>query len=136
MNRTASIRPLVELVSLTIVLIGLASTGACTKASSPEMTQIEKLETAIESGTPKHGEKLRPLKDYARYYAFYLKDGHRRIEGEFVADPFAAEGAAGVHIVSSRKSFPLIADGGCSVVHVVYDVDTGKLVYFDCNGMG
>ena len=100
------------------------------------MTQIEKLEAAVESGTPKHGEQLRPLKDYARYYAFYLEDGHRRIAAEFVADPFVQEGAGGVHVVSSKDSFPAIADGGCSVVHVVYDVDTGKLVYFDCNGMG
>ncbi len=39
----------------------------------------------------------------------------------------------GIHIVA-ETGFPLIMDGGCSVVNLTYDVDTSRIVAIQCNG--
>ncbi len=57
------------------------------------------------------------------------------ISGELVL-PFGSKmKSAGIYIVSSKREFPTIFDGGCSVMHVVYDVEAGRVVSLQCNGI-
>ena len=40
----------------------------------------------------------------------------------------------GIYVVGSEKDFPEIFDGGCTVVHVIYAVETAHVVSLKCNG--
>jgi len=100
------------------------------------MATINKLEAAVHPDLyPKWGGKVHELSDYARYYAGYTKGGHRMIAGEFVTQRWANQKTAGVYIVANRGKFPVIYDGGCGIVNLVYDADTSRLVSFECNGV-
>ena len=68
------------------------------------------------------------LFEYTRYYAAVLHDGRSMVRGEFVGGP------SKVVVVKGESSLPLIMDGGCSVVNVLYDVMAHKVVQVSCNG--
>jgi len=117
-----------------LLTISLASAPVHAQDWSPEMATINKIEATVHSdGHPRRGGKVHELSDYARYYTGYTKGGHRMIAGEFVAQQIARE-KAGVYIVANRRKFPVIFDGGCGIVNLVYDADTSKLLSFECNG--
>jgi hypothetical protein len=69
--------------------------------------------------------------EFARYYAGILSNGPRILLAEF-----AGTGAqqSGTHIVTTPRAFPLIADGGCHIVHIRYDIDTRQILSLECNG--
>jgi hypothetical protein len=58
--------------------------------------------------------------------------GRRIVIGEFVANWGGPP--AGVYVVTSEDRFPGIKDGGCSVVHVIYDVDDARITSLKCQG--
>jgi hypothetical protein len=104
---------------------------------------------AAESWTPTQGEIARleaglrlptrpspsgPLKDYERYYAGVVQNGHRMIRAEFVALGIAPGARGQVHITSKDK-FPVIMDGGCGIVNLLYDVQSATVVSIGCNGL-
>ena len=97
---------------------------------TPTQADIVRLESGLK--LPMAPTPSGALKDYARYYAGIVQNGHRMIRGEFVAFDAAQRGS--VHITSEDK-FPVIMDGGCGVVNFVYDVQTGKTVSIGCNGL-
>jgi hypothetical protein len=116
--------------------ISLLSAIVQAQAWSPDSAAIKKLEADIQSSNPpKLGGKVHDLTDYARYYAGYTEGGHRMIAGEFVIQRWANQKPAGVYIVANQGKFPVIFDGGCGIVNLVYDVDTSKLLSFNCNGV-
>jgi len=47
---------------------------------------------------------------------------------------FWAKSQQGIYVVANSKAFPMISDGACSVVHVLYDADESKLISLTCNG--
>ena len=75
-----------------------------------------------------------PLKDYERYYAGIVQNGHRMIRAEFVALGVDPQARGQVHITSEDK-FPVIMDGGCGIVSLLYDVEAGRVVSIGCNGL-
>jgi hypothetical protein len=97
---------------------------------SPTQADIMRLENGLK--LPMAPSPSGPLKDYARYYAGIVQNGHRMIRGELVAFDAAQRGH--VHITTEDK-FPVIMDGGCGVVNLLYDVETGKTVSIGCNGL-
>jgi hypothetical protein len=97
---------------------------------SPAKADIAHLESGLT--LPMVPSPSGPLKDYARYYAGIVQNGHRMIRGELVA--FDARQRGSVHITSVDK-FPVIMDGGCGVVNLLYDVETGKIISIGCNGL-
>ena len=104
---------------------------------TPDAASIQRLEASIHPGDyPKWGYAGSPpnLAGYSRYYAGYKRDGHRMLAGEFVELTIEGEKPAGIHIVATPKNFPVIYDGGCSVINVLYDVDAARLVSLTCNG--
>ena len=55
------------------------------------------------------------------------------IRGELVI-PTGPEMKLGIHVVGSEKDFPLIFDGGCAVVNIVYSVEQEHVISLKCNG--
>jgi len=128
-----------HLIFASLVAITLASSIAHGQEWSPDMPKLQKLESAIEpSAYPKWGYvgKAADLNQYARYYAGYRSSGHRLIAGEFVLRESVADKPMGIYVVANQMKFPVIYDGSCAVVHVVYDVDMGRMLSLTCNGRG
>jgi hypothetical protein len=126
-----------HLIFATLFALALASSIAHAQALPPDMPMLQKLESGIKpSDYPKWGYvgKAPDVTKYARYYAGYSSGGHRLIAGEFVMPESAGDKPAGIYVVANEKKFPMIADGACSVVHVVYDVDMGRMLSLTCNG--
>jgi hypothetical protein len=102
---------------------------------TPDTAAIAKLESSIKPGAiPRWGNGHSPvITDYARYYTGATMNGESVILGEFVAPSGSAY--KGVYVVHSEVQFPMILDGGCGIVHVVYSVKAQKLVSVGCNGV-
>ena len=104
---------------------------------SPDLTTVQRLEADIQpSAYPRWGyaSNVPELSQYTRYYDGFTRKGHKLVEGEFVLHEFSGQKVAGIHIVGSPKSFPMISDGACGVIHVLYDADAAKMLSLTCNG--
>ena len=123
------------IVQLILAAAFTTALGA-TPGWTPDAATISKLESSIKPGDiPKLGDGHQPLvSEYARYYAPYMAGDHRMIRGELVIPIGSKMKPAGVYVVDSEKDFPHIFDGGCAIVHVVYDVETARLISLKCNG--
>jgi hypothetical protein len=119
-----------------ILAAAVTTTLGATPGWTPDAATISKLESNIKPGDiPKLGSGHRPIvTEYARYYAPYMAGDHRMIRGELVRPMGSNMKPAGIYVVDSEKDFPLIFDGGCSIVNLVYDVETARLVSLKCNG--
>jgi hypothetical protein len=78
----------------------------------------------------------RPLNEYARYYAL---DG-QKIVGTYtrfvdLKNSFYDLPIGQRRWVDDYRSLPLISDGGCTVVNVLYDDSTGQIEQAACNGV-
>jgi hypothetical protein len=58
------------------------------------------------------------------------------IRGELALPIGSKMKPAGTYVVGSKREFPMIFDGGCAVMHIVYDVEVSRLVSLQCNGLG
>jgi len=104
---------------------------------TPDAALISKVEAGIKSDgiSPRYPEG-HPLAidKYARYYLGYTANSHRMIRGRFII-PFGTKmKPAGVYFVGSQKEFPVVFDGGCSVMNLVYDVEAEHVISLRCNG--
>jgi hypothetical protein len=116
--------------------MSLASEPSHAQAWVPDPATIQKLEATIQEGDYlKRGGAPLNLARYARYYAGYTDNRHRLIAGEFIRSTIV-ERAPGIQLLPDREKFPVIFDGGCSVINVVYDVDSAKMLSVNCNGVG
>ena len=79
--------------------------------------------------------QLQPLDSFVRYYTGWTQDGHRVIQGTLLTAS-ASKDAPGTYIVDP-DNIKLIgsADGGGSVIKLLYDADTKIFLSRDCNGM-
>ena len=74
------------------------------------------------------------IAQYARYYFAYKANNRRMIRGELVR-PFGPKmKPPGIYVVRSQKEFPIILDGGCAIMHLVYDVEADQIMSLQCNG--
>jgi hypothetical protein len=109
-------------------LIAVASVG-CDR-QSPEMIQPAEREY-LESLIRIPAENPAAVAQYKRYYAVTFPQGRRTIKGLFVLD-----GEPGIYPVAREEDFPLAAlDGGCDVVHIVYDAEAERILTLRCNGV-
>ncbi|WP_394705793.1 hypothetical protein [uncultured Hyphomonas sp.] len=84
-----------------------------------------------------------PLSEYQRYYAWDELEGRRVVLGHFLQDdtpdtsPEAegVEGLAGSYIWHGRF-LPTIADGGCRMVTVYFDVEADAFILLKRTGGG
>jgi hypothetical protein len=118
--------------------LGLRKSGGA-QDWTPDAAIISKLESDIKrSDIPLRYLSGHPpiIAQYARYYFGYKADNHRMIRGELIL-PFGSKmKPAGIYVVGSQREFPTIFDGGCAVMQVVYDVEAGRMVSLQCNGVG
>lgn len=75
-------------------------------------------------------ERAYPLTSYVRYYAQQKNGQNNYIIGAFVRKN-GEEG--GIKIVN-YKDLPIIFDGGCSIIDMVYSVNKRKVVSLMCHG--
>lgn len=93
------------------------------------------LNAGLWHGSPPGLEKL------SRYYAGITIKGRRMVRAEFTA-------FTGVDVVNDQAHydppevrvvpedhFPVIFDGGCGVVNMLFDVAADRLVWIQCNGL-
>ena len=115
----------------TAILATMTCSAAAAPAWTPDMQSIAKLERAVRvpSGP---GQPAKPLAYYDRYYAGTIESGHRMIHGEYILLG-KTQAKNSVHIVG-LNDLPLIMDGGCGIVNVLYDADVGRIAAAYCNG--
>lgn len=76
-------------------------------------------------------ERARPLASYARFYAWQQReDGIRKVVAVYEDVTGARPGRRWV----TETDFPLIMDGGCSVISLSYDVAARRIEHVTCNG--
>lgn len=116
----------------------LVTHSGCALQSALEAAVITKLERSITtSDMPRQYLAGQPpvITTYARYYFGYLANGRKMIRGEFVVPFGSGMKPAGVYMVKDATDFPIIDDGGCAVMQVVYDVEAEHIVSLKCNGL-
>ena len=129
-------RPLAQLIILSIVF--LVANAGCAQHWIPDPSIISKLESAIKPSDipPQYSPGHPPIiGQYARYYFGYKTNNRRMIIGELVRPSGPKMKPAGIYVVGSQREFPTIMDGGCFVMHLVYDVEAGQIVSLKCNGL-
>lgn len=89
----------------------------------PDLELVQGLESTL-----KMPDGAGAVTEYARYYSAEPRGTHRAVIGIFLQSR-----EPGVYIVR-RDRLPIAADGGCGIVNVVYDVETGSIVAAYCNG--
>src|SRR5262245_4698462 len=89
--------------------------------SQRDIADLEKLATM-----PQRSPK--PLMSYRRFYSGTFRDRKRLVVGILLAfEP------SGIEIVKF-EDLPVIFDGGCSIIHVEFVVDTKSFASISCNG--
>jgi hypothetical protein len=109
---------------------------------TPDAATISKLESSMKPGDiPKWGASAQypsghspVVADYARYYVGYTANRHRMIRGELIVPMYPSIKPVGIYVVGSEKNIPVVLDGGCFAVQVVYAVETANIVSLRCSG--
>ncbi|RYY76307.1 MAG: hypothetical protein EOO52_01985 [Gammaproteobacteria bacterium] len=70
------------------------------------------------------------LAAYSRYYFITDVDGLNKLTGYYIYEYAKSPGIYWIQ----PDSRPLMADGGCRVIHVEYDLINKKLIKTWCNG--
>ena len=96
----------------------------------PSPAQIARLEMLV-----KPTGQIRALAKYERAYAGTTVSGRKMIEGRWISPNWNARPQARSPQIVPFGSLPEILDGGCSVVTVMYDVQTDKILLLQCNGV-
>jgi hypothetical protein len=108
---------------------------------TPTAQMVAQLEKAIRLPQDLRMPRDRSLADYDRYYTGSEIGGRKVISGLYVQIEMTdarrkpnSVPAGQVHIVPMQR-LPTIADGGCSVITVFYDLKSGSAT-IQCNGYG
>ena len=109
-------------------LVGLSDCGDH-PPSFIKAEDIAALESCVHIPFVHSMDSPRPLEAYRRYYSGVLVHNRRMIRGEFLRG-----GKPGIYVVGQVRSLPLIYDGGCGVVNVLYDIALKRVVAISCNG--
>lgn len=111
------------LIAFAMALFGEANASEKNCAWAPTAGLVDKIEAGLE--TPRG----HPLQAYRRYYSGEVSGGHH-----VVIAVFLKSNHPGVEVVP-RDKLPRILDGGCSVMHLRYDVESQKVLMLMCNGV-
>lgn len=122
-------------MNLRICIFAVAIVFAAPNNWTPTGTQIADLESNIKLDQLAWWKisKLPSLSGYERFYAAGTLKGEKVILGELVlAD--SSKRPPGIHVVSNAKEFPMISDGGCAIINLVYSVGRKTITSIGCNG--
>ena len=104
------------------IAISFSSSASETKMSPKDILTIES-NIALPKGA-------HPIATYSRYYYITDVDGLNTLIGYYLNENAKNPG---VHW-AQPNSLPMMADGGCRVVHIEYDLINKKLLKSTCNG--
>ena len=104
------------------IAIAFSSSASETKMSPKDISTIES-NIALPKGA-------HPLAAYSRYYFITDVDGLNQLIGYYF---YENAKNPGIHWIQPN-SLPMMADGGCRVVHIEYDLINEKLLKARCNG--
>jgi hypothetical protein len=127
-----------RLLVVSLILIGVAEPAFPQESWTPTPKVIKEFEATVklpdlgQSTQYPHGHIPAPS-EFARYYIGSISNGHHVLSAEFVL----ADGRSkpGIFVVDTLRRFR-IADGGCGVVHIEYDVEDRRVESLKCNGFG
>jgi hypothetical protein len=125
-----------RLFAAAVCLIAIASLAlpAAAQSWTPDLKTVTALDVSVKVPGG-YGRAPIPLKKYLRYYAGATVNGRRMIRGEFVLfNAFDSSKRPGVYIVA-EDGLPVVFDGGCTVVNLLYDLKTARIVEISCNGI-
>lgn len=135
------------------LLTSLIAAVAVQAAPTPELTleRVAELENGLDvnallrSGiagyVPYQPEPI-ALTEWSRFYSVYERDGEPFILGEYM--PALADDDPNLEVFRGRNPSPRgafirrprnVLDGGCSVISVKFDFDTGRPLAISCNGL-
>ena len=117
------------LLVLLAALLSAPSFGQSTDHWRPTKAQVVTLEAHLILP-----EGSAPLASYTRFYAGVPPRGSDRIEGLLLLHE-GVDGPYGFGIVDKPGDWPVVNDGGCSVIHVTYDVRVERFLSVFCNGV-
>jgi hypothetical protein len=125
------------LIAMTSVAAMAASASIAASnrdAWTPDAKTVTKLESIAKiPGDP--GRSPTPLADYGRFYWGTAANGHRRIRGVFLSPDLPSfRHKPGVYLSDGSSFIPVPMDGGCSVVNLIYDVQSTRIISIWCNG--
>jgi hypothetical protein len=101
---------------------------SATSLGVPDEATIAKLEAKVR--LPPYAHRLA---EYDRYYAYEMDVGRLMVVGSY---ELAHSRPGQVHRLAQPNQLPLVADGGCSYIHVWWDVKTNSVAAVGCNGLG
>lgn len=140
MNRRAqrNSMPLAVMAAVALILWACSPREQTWTDGRPTRVEINQIESALVM--PEGADSLHV---YSRFYAAKTHDGRRTIVGEFVQPMFVASLLAhrtiletvspSVFIVDANN-MPGIRDGGCGVITLSYNPDSGVMTPPTCNG--
>ena len=102
--------------------MAFSSSASETKMSPKDILTIES-NIALPKGA-------HPIATYSRYYYITDVDGLNKLIGYYL---YENAKNPGIHWIQPN-SLPMMADGGCRVVHIEYDLINKKLLKARCNG--
>ena len=121
-----------------VVVFGMLSAGPALSREPLTLDRIAELErgldlATLESASPCHqsGDSPEPLGGYVRFYSEDSWHDRPVIRGDYVLSGSFVRDEPGVRLGRG----PAIVDGGCSVVVVLFDAESGAPLTATCNGV-
>jgi hypothetical protein len=117
------------------VALGLAASAGAQQAadSSIDSTLVKKIESQMVLP-----ERTGPLSSYDRFYLIAEQNGHQVVRGVYLRKPDGTsffrqrstpiDGVEGAFVMKPGETGPMIADGGCSVVETMFDLQSQTFV--------
>jgi hypothetical protein len=124
------------------MLVWACSGAAMADPWTPDAQTIAKLESVVRLPDLGHSDQypnghVPAVTDYARYYAGDISMGANGTNSRHIV--FAqlvmldAGTQPGIHMVATIADFPQIANGGCGIINLIYDVDQAQVIGLRCN---
>ena len=117
---------------LTVLLAAVIVSAAAPSSGAPDDDAIlDKIEQQVQLP-----ERAGILSSYGRYYYQLPSQGSpEQVVGVYIkAGTFGIKQPRSGREWRAQDQIPRIADGGCSVVTVIYDVKASRIVSARCNG--
>jgi len=124
--------------SILMIFCGLSVAASQDWNWTPSDAGIAEVEASIKLDQLPYWKisNLPSLAGYERYYAGSRNErGEKLIFGELIA-PLNSKSKPGIHMVARKSDFPVIYDGGCAIINLVYSLKEQKIISIECNGRG
>lgn len=116
-------------MKLQFIVAALATTTSCSDKGSQDLSDQTALIAQVEASVSLP-EGASAIESFSRSYT----SDQGMIVGIYLRPELAGQ-ESGSRWVASREEMPMILDGGCAMVTVLYDPDAKQFVEVYCNGV-